>query len=317
LWSSDWLYFGIQYKTRINDMKTGQLFWGAFFLTFGSLLLLVKYDILDVNWSFAWEFWPVILILWGLSVILKDTVFKPIVGFLFGVFLAVFIYGTVLNVTDVFDYDLSYKSDPRIFYENFQDDVEYANLELSAGVGYFSIRDETSKLIKASAWGNSGSYSLNSNYNDDTAYLDLDFGKNSIYFFNTEIKNRLDIKLNDKPVWDIELNLGAAKANFDFSRFKVSRILLETGATETKIRIGDKLDRVNVDVEMGAASLQIYIPSEFECKLTGDMVFVAKDIPGMIKRGRGYYTTSDYEFADKKIKINVDGGVASLTIKRY
>jgi hypothetical protein len=301
----------------MNNMKTGQLFWGAFFLTLGSLILLVKYDLMDVNWSFTWDFWPVILILWGLSVILRNTVAKPVVAPLFGLFLAIFVYGIVLNAFDLFDYDHSYESDPKTFYENFSDEVEYANLELKGGVGYFSIKDETSKLIKGTGWGNIGSYSLHSNYNDDTANLDVDFGKNSVTLFGTNIKKRLDLRLNDKPIWDIELYLGAAKANFDLSKFKVSRIVLETGATETKIKIGDKLDRVNVDVEMGAASLKILIPQGFECKLTGDMVLVSKELPGFSKRGSGYYTTSDYEFADKKIKINVDGGVSSLSIDRY
>jgi hypothetical protein len=252
-------------------------------------------------------------------VILKDTVAKPITGLLFGVFLGVFVYGAVFNIFDVFDYDEhhSYSRESKTFYENFSEEIEYANLELSAGVGFFSIRDMTSKLIKGTARGNIGTYSLYTNNHDDKAYLDVEFGKNSITLFGTEIKNRLDISLNDKPIWDIELYLGAAKADFDLSRFKVSRISLETGATKTRIRIGDKLDRVNADVEMGAASLEFLIPREFECKLTGDMVLITKEIPGFVKRSSGYYTTTDYEFADKKIMINVDGGVSSLSIKRY
>lgn len=300
-------------------MKTGQLFWGTFFLALGSLFLLVKYNAIDVNWYFTWDLWPVILILWGLTVILKNTIAKPVMGVLFGVFLAVFIYGAVFNIFDVFDYcgDDSYGYESKTFYEDFSEEIEYANLKLSAGIGFFSIRDKTSKLIKGTARGNIGSYSLYSNNRDDTAYLDVHFGKNSITIFGAEIKNRLDISLNDKPIWDIELYLGAAKADFDLSKFKVSRISLETGATKTRIRIGDKLDRVKADVEMGAASLEFLIPQNFECKLTGDMVLIAKDIPGFVKRDSGYYTTPNYEFAEKKIMINVDGGVSSLSIKRY
>lgn len=300
-------------------MKTGQLFWGSFFLTLGTLFLLVKYDTVDINWYFTWDLWPVILILWGLTVILKNTVAKPIMGVLFGVFLAVFIYGVVFNIFDVFDYSDDHfdEYESKTFYEDFSDETEYANLELSAGVGSFTVRDTTSKLIEGTAHGNIGSYSLYSNNRDDTAYLEVDFGKNSVTIFGAEIKNKLDISLNNKPIWDIDLKLGAAKADFDLSKFKVSRISLETGATKTRIRIGDKLDRVNVDVEMGAASLEIQIPEGFECKLTGEMVFITKEIPGFIKRASGYYTTPDYEFAEKKMMINVDGGVASLSIKRY
>jgi hypothetical protein len=300
-------------------MKTGQLFWGTFFLTLGSLFLLVKYNTIDINWHFTWDLWPVLLILWGLTVILKNTVAKPVMGVLFGVFLGVFIYGAVFNIFDVFDYSDDHfdEYESKTFYEDFSEDTEYANLELSAGVGSFTIRDRTSKLIKGTARGNIGSYSLYTKNRDETAYLEVDFGKNSVTIFGAEIKNKLDISLNDTPIWDIDLNLGAAKADFDLSKFKVSKISLETGASKTRILIGDKLDRVNVDVKMGAASLEFQIPQDFECKLTGDMVFITKEIPGFIKRDSGYYTTPDYESAEKKIMINVDGGVASLSITRY
>jgi len=240
-------------------------------------------------------------------------------GFFVWCVFGVFIYGAFFNIFDVFDRDGDdyYSHESKTFFENFSEEIEYANLELSAGVGFFSIRDKTSKLIKGTARGNIGTYSLYANHRDDKANLDIDFGKNSVTLFGTEIKNRLDISLNDTPIWDIELKLGAAKADFDLSKFKVSRISLETGATKTRIKIGDKLDRVNADVEMGAASLEFQIPQNFECKLTGDMVLIAKEIPGFVKRNSGYYTTPDYELADKKIMINVDGGVSSLTINRY
>jgi hypothetical protein len=48
-------------------VKSGSIFWGAFIILLGGMLLLANFEILDYNT--LWEFWPVIVIAIGIKLI--------------------------------------------------------------------------------------------------------------------------------------------------------------------------------------------------------------------------------------------------------
>ncbi|HEY9561973.1 MAG TPA: DUF5668 domain-containing protein [Anseongella sp.] len=56
-------------------MKARDLFWGVFFILFGALLLLDKFDVIELWWRMrdVWRLWPIILILIGMNLIAKRT----------------------------------------------------------------------------------------------------------------------------------------------------------------------------------------------------------------------------------------------------
>ena len=68
---------------------------------------------------------------------------------------------------------------------------------------------------------------------------------------------------------------------------------------------------------MGAAALRIYVPETSGCKVNGEMVLVTKDLDGFRKNNSDLYITENYDSAKDKIDIDIQGGVASLDVKRY
>ena len=92
---------------------------------------------------------------------------------------------------------------------------------------------------------------------------------------------------------------------------------METGATNTKIKLGDKSDQMNVSIHMGAASITLEIPKNVGCEIQSDMALVAKHFDNFDKQGDGHYMTENYETSKKKIFINVEGGVSTLNVYRY
>ncbi len=304
-------------------MKSGQLFWGFLFLTLGALFLLVKFDIIITDFSYAWDLWPVTIILLGLLIIVKKTIAKPFVASLFGIFVGYLIFGSIYSVVDHnidIDWDDDYGEhyDVKYFTEPYNSDLDFAKLELGSGAGTFLISNKTDKLFEGIVKGNlTHKYSFHTDIQDNEAYIDLDFRKHDWHPFQGKIRNRLGIKLNDNPVWDLKLNIGAAKADFDLSDFKVRSLEVNTGATNTDIIIGDLYEYVSIDVEMGAASLEIDIPKESGCKVTGDMVLFAKSLEDFEKVSSDYYITENYDEAVNKINIIVEGGVSKFAIRRF
>lgn len=299
-------------------MKSGQLFWGFFLLTIGALFLLVKYDVIVSSFDFIWDMWPLIFVFWGALVIFKQTIGRPIINGVFGVFLALMIFGLFNNLFGGFNFEFDENDGfSESYNQEFDPTVRVANLQIDAGAGMFIIKDTTSNLVDAKARGILGEYDFSSEQTDSIANIDFHMHTRNFNFFRNKIRNQLSIRLNPKVAWDFDINLGASKSKFDLSQFDVRSLSLETGATSTSIKFGDRSDETNVDIKMGAASLTLEIPKSVGAEINSDMALIAKDFDGFSKKSDGYYSTDNFESAKKKIRINVEGGVSTFNINRY
>lgn len=299
-------------------MKNGQMFWGFFLVTLGALFLLVKYDFVTGSFSFVWDLWPLIFVFWGALVIFKGTMAKPFINAVFGIFLALMIFGFIYSV--VWGFDCVYDENDNYSEKYSQDldsSVKYANLRLDSGAGYFTINDTTYNLIDAKSYGMFSDYDFNYDVIDSTGNLDIQLQSHDIKLFRNKLKNHLDMKLSTKPIWDFEFNVGASKNRFDLSNYKVRDLVIKTGATSTKVKLGDKYENTNVDIEMGAASLTLDIPQNVGCRIETDLALVAKNFQDFNKMGDGIYQTSNYDGNKKQMTITIKGGVSSFNVYRY
>lgn len=299
-------------------MKSGQLSWGFFLITIGALFLLTKYDIIISDFSFVWDIWPLIFVFWGAMIIFKNALIRPLLSILVGIYLAIMTFGIITNIFSNFEisedrYNKLYET----YYENYDNSIKHAELNFQSGAGIFEIGGTTDKLIKGEGYGSWANYDFNTNKTDSTSYINFKIEKKHFNLINGKIRNHLKLFLNENPTWDLDLNFGAAKANFDLTNFKVRYIRLNTGAANINLRLGEKLDTTNVKIDMGAAKIRIYIPKTSGCKLEGDMVLMWRDLDGLIKKDSNYYETPNYDEAKKKINVTIHGGVSSLKIITY
>ncbi len=301
-------------------MKTSQLFWGFFLITIGSLYLLDKYVVISIDWHFVWSLWPVMIIFAGLALVLKGTFVKPVINILFGILMALLVFGffndTFEGVNGYHKHkSLSDRVSKNTYDVEYSEDISHVNLTFNAGAGKFYIDGTTDKLIKGYAEGNIKDYNVENNQTDSVAWVNINLEHKGKSFFKG--KNKFELKLNEAPTWNLNFNIGAAKSNFDLRPFKVKNLVVNTGAAKTKIKLGDKTDLTYVNIDMGAAALIIYIPKTSGCKVKGDMVLMSKELDGFDKTDSGYYITKNYNNATHKIIIDIDGGVSSFKIKRY
>lgn len=301
-------------------IKSSQMFWGFFFLTVGVLYLLEKMDVYWGYWGFIWDLWPLIFILAGIAIIVKGTFLKPLISGLFGILVGVLIFGFFNNIFTNEDYDRDdFMSDSTVknFNIEYGDSIKYANLDISDGAGRITIKDTTSQLVEGNVKGYVRKYFIDDNESDSTAWITLKSEGHKFRWRKVRFGNRLEIKLNKNPVWNLDFKTGAVKSDFDFSNFKVKNFVLKTGATETKLKLGAKIKKSYVNVKMGAARLKILVPIDSGCKLISKTMLVNKDINGFYEIGDNVYRTKDYESAENKIIIDISGGVSSLEIDRY
>jgi len=128
-------------------MKSGSLFWGAFFLGLGSLFLLDKYDSQFLDYSYIIDFWPIIFIFWGITIIVSQKIIKTLfVGFL-GLLASLIVFSFFSDVTTNDEDDFFAKNDVYNYSEEYNPDIHRAFLELNTGAGELKLGGNTSDLI--------------------------------------------------------------------------------------------------------------------------------------------------------------------------
>jgi len=319
-------------------MKFRNVFWGLSLIIIGSLLVARNLGVVDFDWFNIIRLWPLLFILWGLSVLpIRQTIKVGVLVILLGgatwfVLEApksfepwdVFSHFNY-NGNDAYQEGFDAGSATADFLKNQQhitipytDTIQYAKFDMDAAAGKFTINDTSSYLLSFYRKGTYGSYYQYSvKRNDHDVSIKFTEKGNGYSFFHNNNHKEITISLNPEPVWNINLDAGASSVNYDLRKFKVRKISLNGGAGSFKITLGDKYPDVKVDIDAGASSLTLRVPENTGCDLEITAVMTGKHLPGFNKISSGHYQTENYDEAENKIHLNVDAAVSSFRIIRY
>ena len=309
-------------------MKTKHIFWGVLFIALGLLVLLYNINLMNFDLSNVWQYWPVVIILWGVSYFTKNVILKRFIAGIAAVILAVALFAgfnsTFYFFNDAFslhnsnfDINSNDNSDTSNYSENYNPVIKSAEFDFKAGAGTFLLRDSTDELISAVAQGYKNKYELNRNDSGDQTVVEMKMLKQHFTFGDWHNKNKVVLKLNTKPIWDLDFDIGAASVNFDLSAFKTQSININTGAASLRIKLGDKVDNSNVRVKAGASSINIEIPDSAGCEIRTSTALSSRNFDGFDKIDSNLYRTDNFDSAKKKIYLKIDCGISSIHVTRY
>jgi len=312
-------------------MKNKNVFWGVILVVIGALFIFDNLGWFDFSFRSLFDMWPVLLIIWGISMLPINSGLKTTLSVI-TVLLAVFI-GSTRDYSDHWSTKLRNNVHMRsVNWDNSEDDssqsddvytytfneeydasIKTAILNMDIAAGKFRIEDTTSYLIDFEAENNIGQYTNEVMKNGSTTeiYVRLE----DSHFRSGRNKNRAYIKLSTEPVWEMKLDVGAADFVGDLREFKVSIVEIDGGASSIKLKIGDKQDETNIDIETGASAVKIYIPELAGCEVISNTVLSDLDLNGFIKEGKTY-RTQDFKDKKQKIYITLDAAVSALNVIR-
>lgn len=305
-------------------MSYKKIFWGVMLVIIGVLFILKNTGAIYFNWHTVWNLWPVVLILWGISILpVKDWI--KLVSSLAIVLISFVAIQQFADNSSRFsfnnknhqEYDESYTDADKTqqISEKYDAKITKASLNLKVGAGTFKISDTTDQLIDFEQFGDRVKYNMEVQ-NPDSITSNITLSLKESHFRN-RIENDVDIKLNVNPEWDLKLEVGAAEVDFDLSAFKVNSLKLEGGASDIEVKLGDKAIESNVEVNAGAASITLKVPAGVGCQIISNTVLASKDFEGFDKKDGNVYQTPGFETSAKKIKIKAEAGMASISVQRY
>lgn len=306
-------------------MKTSHYFWGMFFISLGGLVLIGNLTDIDFQWSTAWKFWPMVLILIGISIMLKNQAGRAIVAALAGIVLALSIYASISATTSLItsDFEITIDDDNNptydttYFSQEYNDSIKTASLNFSGGAGSFRLFSTTDKLIDFKTQGVKDLYSLRRN--DSGTYSEIFFemkGK-SIKIGNENYKNSVELSLNPKPEWDLNFDVGASSLDLDLTPFNVRKLNVNMGAAALRIKYGNLISTSDLEINAGASDIDILIPKDIGCEIKTDAALSSKNFVGFTKIKSDLYRTPNFDTAEKKLYIKIECGVSSIDVQSY
>ncbi|MCX6232069.1 MAG: DUF5668 domain-containing protein [Bacteroidetes bacterium] len=303
-------------------MKYKGIFWGIVLITIGIMIILRNMNIIHFNWFAFIQLWPLIFIIWGISIIpVKDYIkfILSLLAFIVGILLMNFYQSNNDFCWRWRFHDTKCNNIQQKFEETYDSTTLYATLKLDAAAGSFSIIDPTTKLVSFESNGNNNDYKLQVTKNDSSKVVEIK-AKDHVFTINgidNENGGSAKLLLNPNPIWDIEIDAGASDVNFDFSKFKVRNLDFDGGASDITLKIGDRLSVVNISIDAGVSSIKVMIPQNSACELKGDYVLSDKNIEGFQKSSDEKYRTANFNTSPNKIYITLDAAISSIDIVRY
>jgi hypothetical protein len=304
-------------------MKHQNIFWGVVLILIGSLVLLDRLGVFIFEWAMVRQLWPVLLILWGISILPTKGFIKLILAFAVAG-ISIIIYHQRAPETRTEWRRFEFKRDSQIqdrdqiaqyFNEPYDETISRAKLTLDAGAGSFKLSASDGNLIGFDKKRSTLRYDFRvESFNEEATVRisqnsDIHIGKNN--------RNDVEIMLHPSPVWSTDFNIGAGSFDFDFSDLRVDKIKMDGGAASIEFKIGDLLAETSVEINTAASSITLYLPKEAGAVLRSNAVLSSRNIEGFERISRGQYQTGNFEEAVQKIDISMDAAVSSFTVKWY
>jgi hypothetical protein len=323
-------------------MRNDKLIPGLVLVFIGAAFLLNNFGYIHFHWYNIFHLWPIFLVIAGVNLVFAHnkspwaTILK-IAVVVFGLGLLFFgdfgdrfnfwpgrhmYYSNDMNDNnDNDDGDSTDSSNVKSvgngkFVEPYKADIKIARLNISGGGTSYTLNDTTNQLFSANTHGTLGRYDF-SHSQDDSVYV-LDFKMRDHHGFNFDSdKNAAIMRLNPNPEWEIHVETGATKLDFDLSKFKIRELHLHGGAASFNVKLGAPLTLTNVDVQTGVSGVEISIPQNAACSVETDSGLSDNHFEGFNKTRDNNYETPGFATAKNKIHIHISGGLSDFKVRRY
>lgn len=326
-------------------MNKEKFTWGLALFSIGGLILLNNLDVIDFYWRSVLRLWPLILIVIGINLLLPKRGIGSVISALVTICALLFVayQGTIppqqkfwdfwkprLNI-DHYDVDIrdgkktwnKQRKFSNAFSQQYHDSIKVAYLNIKGGAVAYEIEGHSADLFNATSSSSVANHIFEttkfSRDGDSTIRLTFRMTKpKSGRDMNLQdVGDEVKIKLNNNPIWHINLDMGAGAANFDLRDYKIQHLAFKGGASAFEAKLGMPLEESRISINSGVASIEIEIPEAAACQIQIKSGLSSRSFKGFDKQPDGSYITSGFENATHKYIIDLEGGLSSFEVKRY
>lgn len=289
--------------------------WGGIFLFCGIVLLLQVSGVLPWSlWGSLWRFWPVIIIVAGLSFIiprgkawLMALIVLAVVGAGIGIVLAENRPGLSGDVIHAESYTVPV------------DGIRQAEVTIDFSAGDIVIGEipgtGSPNLIEASPEVRNQRSTMEGAFSKtgDTGILSLK-AVNQQFWGESGIHWELDFT-RELPL-DLTVKCDAGRVNMDLQRLLVDRLRLDINASSGEMALPAFNGTAMVDVHADVSNLDITVPTGVAARIQADSsVSILQVDQRRFPRQGNYFVSPDFDSASSRVILNIVCDVGRITVK--
>jgi hypothetical protein len=293
--------------------------WGTFILFLGVVLLLQATGVLDwALWGTLWKFWPVLIIILGLALLLPQRR-----GWLMAL-VSIAIFGICLWVS-ILQYGPNLSGDRNVVEQRFTyplTKIERANatIDLSAGTISITKLKSNNQLLVEILDEHDG----RPQEHLDTMNVNFTTGNGTVNINVAPVNQNLWhgfpitwlFNFNQGVPIDLDIKCDASKLNLSLQGLDVKTLDLAMNASSGTLTLPDSAGSTFIRLDLNVSNLEITVPNYVAVKINIDnnLSVVAIDKERFPRQGE-YYISPDYESAANGIELNITCDVSRLVIR--
>jgi N-terminal domain of toast_rack, DUF2154/Cell wall-active antibiotics response 4TMS YvqF len=194
------------------------------------------------------------------------------------------------------------------------DRSERVRVELKMPFGELDVGGGAQKLVDADFTYNVAAWKPDLRYRASGPAADLILEQPGPGFSGGNVKNRWDLRFNDKVPLDFRVGLGAGEARLNIGGLSLRSVDLEMGAGTLRLDLrGTPGKDYSVRVRGGVGEATVYLPKEIGVSATASGGIGEISATGLSKSGNRYFNDA-YERAAVRIRLDIQGGVGSIRL---
>lgn len=304
------------------------LFWGTLILLIGVTLLGVNTGYLSSGvWVNLWRLWPVLLIVWGLNIILRNTSLQFISYLSPVILILAFTYAATWAPVEIEDGGWHLPtyiglSEPasRTMTEYSHDyehseDVHALDVEFDLGAASLDIiSSPEDAFIDVEVKSNTGEPTVNFEIDGNTLNMYAASPSHTGRWGN--LKEEWDVRLPAGVPLSLNLDAGASACDLDLEDLLLSHLDIDAGAVAIDASLpAPDVEGYTVSIDLGASDLDLSFPENtpVRIKFDGGLSSTNFKKAGFEKIG-GYWCSEAYEPGVPFANLSITSGVASIKV---
>jgi hypothetical protein len=289
-------------------------------ISIGVLLLLNTLNILSWSiWETLWRFWPILLILLGLEILIGRRSWIGSLVVLLVALVAVVVI-VVFSASAPTFAGLTTPAGERQTLSQPLADASQADVTISfaSGEARFYPLSDSANLVEGTVQNGQGRFvELTSQTSGNTAQLTIRDQAQAVFFpfFSSGRNSRWDIGLSDQVPLSLHISTGAGEATLDLSGLKVSALRLDTGAGQTVITLPAQ-GRYTATLNFGVGNTDVTVPRDLAIRLRASQGLgnVSVSTPGVSRLGNEW-VSQNYDTAANQADVRISGGLGNISVR--
>ena len=292
-------------------MRAGTLLLALFFILAGVVIFLSNLGYVSTGFAqLLFRFWPVILIIIGISLFWGGTIPRPlafvlVVVFAVGVLVLAFVIPGPGPRAEV-------HTDLRVEQGRYPD-LETGLLSLHFGGGRIFVDGKTDHWFAGNFRGSS---LTDPSYTVEGQSLSLNLPEIRVSPLGRNVLNVWNMHLSPNLNWDLNVESGAVDGELDLEGIPLNNVTLKVGAGNMIVRLGENGEDVKMRVEAGAANMKIQVPEDTGLDIRMNGVLANTNLRDLNwPQVDGRYRSPLYDRATSRVKLDIDVAVGNFTVE--